>query len=70
VGSVPLPDPDDRWQGRVDLPPEERMTSVAPVGCKYRPRCPFAMPRCAEAAPPLYQLDEHHRAACYLYAPE
>jgi hypothetical protein len=26
------------------------------------------MPRCAEAAPPLYEMAPDHHAACYLYA--
>src|SRR5207302_1205856 len=34
VGSIPLPDPDDRWQGRVDLPPDDRWESVPAVGCR------------------------------------
>jgi oligopeptide/dipeptide ABC transporter ATP-binding protein len=67
VGSVPLPDPDDRWQGRVDLPPDDRMEATS-GGCKYRARCPFAMERCALAPPPLYELAPDHAAACYLYA--
>jgi peptide/nickel transport system ATP-binding protein len=67
VGSIPLPDPDDRWQGRVDLPPDDRWTS-AEAGCRYRARCPFAMPVCAEAPPPLYDVGPRHRASCYLYA--
>jgi peptide/nickel transport system ATP-binding protein len=67
VGSIPLPDPDDRWQGRVDLPPDDRWTT-AEVGCRYRVRCPYAMPVCAEAPPPLYEVGTHHRASCYLYA--
>jgi len=66
VGSIPLPDPDDTWQGRVDLPPDDRWSS-ADVGCRYRARCPFAMPHCAEASPPLYEVGANHFASCYLY---
>jgi oligopeptide/dipeptide ABC transporter ATP-binding protein len=68
VGSVPLPDPAVRWQGRVELPPDDRMGAGAAVGCRYRNRCPHAMARCAEAAPPLYEMTPEHHAACYLYA--
>jgi peptide/nickel transport system ATP-binding protein len=28
-----------------------------PAGCRFRPRCPFAVSRCAEVAPELYPLD-------------
>ena len=66
VGSIPLPDPDDTWQGRIDLPPDDRWSS-AEVGCRYRPRCPFAMSQCAEAPPPLYEVGANHFASCYLY---
>jgi peptide/nickel transport system ATP-binding protein len=66
VGSIPLPDPDDTWQGRVNLPPDDRWSSVE-VGCRYRARCPFAMRQCAEAPPPLYEVGVNHFASCYLY---
>jgi oligopeptide transport system ATP-binding protein len=38
-----------------------------PSGCRFRTRCPFAMPVCAEAPPPLKQQDGTHGVACYLY---
>jgi len=35
-------------------------------GCAFRPRCGFATPRCAEAAPPLAPVDSGaHIAACW-----
>jgi oligopeptide/dipeptide ABC transporter ATP-binding protein len=68
VGSIPVPDPDDRWQGRVDLPPDDRWSSIdVEVGCHYRARCPFAMARCGAAQPPLYEVGPSHFASCYLY---
>ena len=38
-----------------------------PSGCRFRTRCAFVMPRCAEAKPPLVPLTPDHRVACYLY---
>jgi len=36
-----------------------------PPGCPYVPRCPFAIPQCAEAEPPLMPVDTpDHDAAC------
>ncbi|MDR2657268.1 MAG: ATP-binding cassette domain-containing protein [Oscillospiraceae bacterium] len=40
-----------------------------PSGCAFRTRCPHAMARCAEAAPPLTEVGGGHRAACYLINP-
>jgi peptide/nickel transport system ATP-binding protein len=28
-----------------------------PAGCRFRPRCPYAVERCAETAPDLYPLN-------------
>ena len=38
-----------------------------PSGCRFRTRCPHAMPRCAEATPPMYPRSPTRRVACYLY---
>jgi len=36
-----------------------------PPGCSFAERCPFAEPRCREAAPELYELAPRHEAACW-----
>ena len=36
-----------------------------PTGCRYRSRCPIAMPRCASEEPGLLDLGAGHRAACW-----
>jgi oligopeptide/dipeptide ABC transporter ATP-binding protein len=38
-----------------------------PDGCRFHPRCPMAMPRCAERPPELIQVGPSRLAACYLY---
>jgi len=38
-----------------------------PAGCRFRPRCPDAMPICAERRPDLYRVGEA-RVACFKYA--
>ena len=35
-----------------------------PRGCRFEPRCPFAVARCAEP-PPLAETEPGHRAACW-----
>jgi peptide/nickel transport system ATP-binding protein len=68
VDSVPVPDPDIKWDGEIVLPPEEEMRTSVNTGCRFYPRCPKRMDRCLQAQPPLYQIDEiDHQAACYLY---
>jgi oligopeptide/dipeptide ABC transporter ATP-binding protein len=40
-----------------------------PSGCRFHPRCPFAMERCRAESPPMYEVGREHQVACYLYAP-
>jgi len=37
-----------------------------PSGCRFHPRCPYAMKVCKEKAPELYEIEKDHFAACYL----
>jgi peptide/nickel transport system ATP-binding protein len=68
VDSVPAPDPDVKWKGEINLPPEEEMRSSVHSGCRFYARCPNRMDRCLEAQPPLYEIDDvDHHASCYLY---
>ena len=36
-----------------------------PPGCAFAPRCAFRVARCNEAAPPLAELGDGHRSACW-----
>jgi oligopeptide/dipeptide ABC transporter ATP-binding protein len=38
-----------------------------PPGCRFHPRCPFAMDRCRIEIPPLFMREETH-VACWLHA--
>jgi oligopeptide/dipeptide ABC transporter ATP-binding protein len=35
------------------------------VGCAYRPRCSFAVERCAREAPRVEELTPGHASACF-----
>ena len=37
-----------------------------PTGCHFHPRCPHAMARCKEQAPPLKEVASGHLSACHL----
>ena len=39
-----------------------------PSGCRFHPRCPYAMPVCSEKEPPVTQEGTAHTVACYLYS--
>jgi peptide/nickel transport system ATP-binding protein len=68
IESIPVPDPNQRWNTDVTLPSEEALRSQVDVGCRFYPRCPHRMDRCLIKQPPLFQIDSgKHQAACYLY---
>jgi peptide/nickel transport system ATP-binding protein len=39
-----------------------------PAGCRFHPRCPFAMPICAQQAPPPIEVASGQVSACWLHA--
>lgn len=38
-----------------------------PTGCRFHPRCPHAMEKCSAIEPPMKEIENGHRAACWLY---
>ncbi len=40
-----------------------------PAGCHFHPRCPLAMPVCAEREPQLLQVGDGRSVACHLHDP-
>lgn len=42
------------------------MTSFPP-GCRFHPRCPFAMPKCQQGEVPDFEIGEAHKAKCWLH---
>ncbi|HTC85260.1 MAG TPA: ABC transporter ATP-binding protein [Candidatus Acidoferrum sp.] len=47
-------------------PPDLR---TPPPGCRFHPRCSFAMPVCSVEVPPEVTFDDGVRVACHLYPP-
>ena len=68
INSIPIPDPNQRWDMNISLPPEEELRGQVESGCRFYPRCPRRSERCLAERPPLYRMDGHnHEVACYLY---
>ncbi len=38
-----------------------------PTGCYFAPRCPKAMDRCRQEAPPEFEIEPGHTVSCWLY---
>jgi oligopeptide/dipeptide ABC transporter ATP-binding protein len=38
-----------------------------PSGCRFHPRCPYAMPHCSQQEPVLKEVSPEHFVACHLY---
>jgi peptide/nickel transport system ATP-binding protein len=64
VDSIPWPNLDQRWG---EHPIMARDGNTRSEGCRFRARCPKAMDIC-KTPPPLFRVDSHHTASCYLYA--
>jgi oligopeptide/dipeptide ABC transporter ATP-binding protein len=67
LGSIPVPDPHERWSTDVRVPTEDELIQDALEGCPFYSRCQYHMDRCREKAPPLFDVEvAGHQAACYL----
>jgi oligopeptide/dipeptide ABC transporter ATP-binding protein len=66
--SAALPDHPDVTREEIILTGEVPSPINPPSGCRFHPRCPFAMPKCGEEAPPLREVAPGHLASCHLLA--
>jgi peptide/nickel transport system ATP-binding protein len=80
LSAAPDPDADEKvWPGAAGVPPS---LVEPPSGCRFHPRCPYAMPICSTDSPPAFpvaeapvaemrvaDVAENHTAACWLHEP-
>lgn len=70
LSAIPLPDPRlEATRERIIMPGEVPSPVNPPSGCRFRTRCPFAMPICADMAPTLKDDGAEHLTACHLVHP-
>jgi ABC-type oligopeptide transport system ATPase subunit len=55
------------YLGKILLPGEVPSPINPPSGCRFHPRCPFAMPQCSEIEPKEQSMAPGHMVACHLY---
>lgn len=67
IASVPNPS-DPMSQAREKG--EHSTFAIADVGCRFAPRCPYAMDVCRTTDPPDFQVGEGHTSRCWLHANE
>jgi oligopeptide/dipeptide ABC transporter ATP-binding protein len=67
LNSIPrMGDPDQRLTAIDGQPPD---LSNLPPGCSFAPRCPQAMARCRDAAPPVFMPEDGRTSRCWLAEP-
>jgi len=66
LAAVPVPDPTAR---RIEVVIKGEVPSAVnpPSGCRFHTRCPFVMPICSKEEPPLMEMEEERKVACWLH---
>jgi peptide/nickel transport system ATP-binding protein/oligopeptide transport system ATP-binding protein len=65
--SAALPSHPDMIREEIVLTGEVPSPINPPSGCRFHPRCPFAMDKCSEEAPVEKEVAPGHLVSCHLY---
>ena len=63
LGSIPRLDVEQDRLAAIEGQVPNPMVPIA--GCRFHPRCPFAFERCRREDPPLLEVGDGHRSACW-----
>ena len=63
VTAIPVPDPHEE-PAELGVSGDIGDLVGIPQGCRFHPRCPYAVQRCSELVPPLNTVGHGHRSAC------
>jgi peptide/nickel transport system ATP-binding protein len=61
-----VPDPTKRIEKLESIPGIVPSLINPPPGCRFQPRCPFAIDKCSRVEPPMIEVEDGHGAACWL----
>ncbi|WXG45095.1 MAG: ABC transporter ATP-binding protein [Promethearchaeati archaeon SRVP18_Atabeyarchaeia-1] len=68
MSAIPVPDPTGKSkEKRIILRGEVPSPINPPVGCRFHPRCNYAMDICRKAEPALEEVKTDHFVACFLH---
>lgn len=68
VNAVVTPEPEVRRRGIVSIAGEPPNLLKPPSGCRFHPRCKFAMDLCSKEEPPLLEVGDKTLVACHLFS--
>jgi oligopeptide transport system ATP-binding protein len=66
--SAALPSHPDQQKERAIVSGEVPSPLNPPTGCRFHPRCPQAMGKCAKEEPILTEMGDGHQVACHLHS--
>lgn len=70
LNSVLTPEPEVKKRGIVVIPGAPPNLVDPPTGCRFHPRCPYAMDICVKREPALVEIEPNVKVACFLYTGE